>query len=223
MRLKQVIQEAAEFQMVVKDIESKMYELYRVLKKNSWQMTDESLEKALDSIFSDRGIGFTKGGKRGPHFSSLITGAGVTEELFVVVEYVPGFSKYFRKFAKPGKDKIFFDVAKNDFFRSVAEVVAHEYRHMFQAYASGHKSMKSASKPEDLGYSAYLKVPEELDAFALQAAIQQIRTGKSVIISHYYDYFSEEDPKVWQKFVKKVQNHIKDLKKRGMEKYIRVN
>lgn len=223
MRLKGKLQEAAEFQMVVKDIESKMYELYRVLKKNGFQMSDSSLEKSLDSIFSDKGIGFQPGPRRGARFSQVIHGAGVTDQLFVVVEYTPGFSEYFRRFARPEKRELFFDIARNEFFRSLAEVVSHEYKHIFQSMASRGKTSHKETNPQKMGYANYLKSPEELDAFALQAAIQQMRTGESTTIQHYYHYFSEEEPKVWQRFVKKVHKHLKDLKKRGMEKYIRLN
>ena len=58
MRLENLLNEAVEFQIVVKDIESKMHELYRVLKKNGFQMTDDALEKSLDSMFKDKNIGF---------------------------------------------------------------------------------------------------------------------------------------------------------------------
>jgi len=222
MRLQKTLDEAAEFEIVVNDIQSSMHELYRILKKNSFNMTDISLEKTLDSIFKNKGIGFTKGPTKGPHVSSVISSAGITDELFVVVEYVPGFSKYFKRFAKEGKYENFFSITKNDFFRVLAQLVSHEYRHYFQGISSKMKSFKTGSDPSKIGFKDYYKSPHEIDAFALQAAIQSIAKNDSDVISQYYYYFSEADPKIWKKFLKKTRSFVSDLKKRGMEKYIKI-
>jgi len=224
MRLLNTLQEAAEYQMIVKDIEPKMHELYRILKKNNFQMSDESLEKTLDAIFKDKGIGFTKGTKSGENFSKTIQSGGITEDLFIVLNYPPGFSKFFKRFAKPKGYENFFSIKKNEFFRSLAEVVSHEYRHLFQTIASKHKTMDKDTVPDrtDLGYKNYLKNPHELDAFALTAAIQNITIGQSSVLGQYHHYFKDDDPKIWKKFLKKSNAHVKDLKKRGLVKYIKL-
>jgi hypothetical protein len=224
MRLKNTLQEAAEFEMVVKDIHSKMYELFRVLKKNNFQMDDKSLEKSLDAIFKDKGIGFQIGRKRISSFSHVIQSGGMTDDLFIVIEYVPGFSKYFRRYAKPDKQNLFFDIAKNEFFRALAEIVSHEYRHIFQNLsAKGIGVGETSPSSSDKSWVSYYKSHEELDAFALQAAVQYLRHGESNIISNYDYHFSEKDPKTWRKFLKKFYMNVKELKKRGLEKYIRLN
>ena len=222
MRLQKVLNEAAELQIVIKDIESKMHELYRILKKHGFQMTDEQLEKTLDSIFKDKGINFYIGKKRGAHYTPLIDGAAIHPDLDIEVELVPGFSQFFRRFAKEGKFQQFFNVGKNQFFYSLAEILSHEYRHLFQTLKSKGKMFKTATNPEYVGYSEYKKTPAELDAFALQAAIQHIRTGKSIVVKEYAQMFSKDDPKVWQKFLKKADAQVKKIKKRGLDKLIKV-
>jgi hypothetical protein len=62
-----------------------------------------------------------------------------------------------------------------------------------------------------------------LDAFALQAAIQVIRTGSSNIVGAYADEFKESDPKIWHKFAKKTSGMIKKIRARGLDKFIKVS
>ena len=222
MRWSSYLVESAEFELAVKDIQPKMYDLYRVLKKNHFQMNDKDIAIYLNSAFKKKNISFEKGPSSGMHWNPLIDGAGITDDLSVTIEYVPGYSNYFRRFAKENKFNDFFDIAKNQFFRGVAEVLSHEYRHKFQSLLSKHKSFAQTSTPDDIGYREYRKDKHEIDAFALQSAIQILRTGKSTIADQYKENFAEDDKKVWQKFSKKLNSNIQKLKKMDLEKYIKV-
>lgn len=222
MRWSNYLVESTEFEMVVKDIQPKMKDLYRVLKKNGFQMSDKDIAIYLSSAFRKKGIRFEKGPSSGNHWNPLIDGAGIEEDLSIIIEYVPGYSNYFKRFAKENKFNEFFDIAKNQFFRGVAEVLAHEYRHKFQSLVSGNKSFGQTFLPTEIGFVNYRKQKHEIDAFALQSAIQLLRTGKSQISDQYKEEFEKEDKKVWQRFAKKLKSNISKIKKMDLEKYIKV-
>jgi len=222
MRFDDYLVESAEFEMVVKDLQPKMHDLYRVLKKNHFQMSDKDIAIYLNAAFRKKRIQFDKGPSSGTHWNPLIDSAGITDELDFIVDYVPGYSKYFKRFAKEGKFHDFFDIAKNQFFRGLAEVLAHEYRHKFQSLASSHKSFKVQALPDVIGWEKYRSNKHELDAFALQSAIQILRTGKSIVLNQYQGTFQGKDKKTWNRFLKKTNANIKKLKSAGLEKYIKV-
>lgn len=223
MRWSDYLVESAEFEMAVKDIQPKMKDLYRVLKKNNFQMKDRDIAIYLSSAFRKKGIRFSEGPTSGPHFSPLIDGAEISKELSINVYYVPGFSKYFKRFVKENKYSDFFDIAKNQFFRGFAEVLVHEYRHKFQFKASKSKAYDQIIKPdEDKWKELYTKDKHELDAFAIQSAVQLLRTGKSNVLNQYQDDWQDNDRKTWQRFLKKVDANVQKLKKMGLEKYIKV-
>jgi len=223
MRLKEYLVESVEFSMVIKDIQPKMHDLYRVLKKNNFQMKDRDIEIYLNSAFRKKRIHFSEGPKSGPHWNPLIDGAEISQELEINLHYVPGFSKYFKRFAKENKYSDFFDIAKNQFFRGFAEVLVHEYRHKFQFKASKNKAYDQIIKPDEEAWKElYTKDKHELDAFALQSAVQLLRTGKSSVLNQYQDDWQANDRKTWQRFLKKVEANIQKLQKMDLEKYIKV-
>lgn len=222
MRFDDYLVESAEFAMVVKDLQPKMNDLYRVLKKNHFQMKDKDIAIYLNAAFKSKRIRFEKGPSAGAHWNPLIDGGGIENDLSIVLEYVPGFSNYFKRFAKEHKFSDFFDIAKNQFFRGFAEILSHEYRHKFQSLLSKHKSFRSVVDPDSEGYTEYRRSKHEIDAFALQAAIQVLRTGKSSIVNQYQEDFQGSDKKTWQRFLKKVNANIHKLKKMDLEKYIKV-
>ena len=117
---------------------------------------------------------------------------------------------------------MFLDINQNAFLRELFDILAHETIHAMQMfsidktgdserYAAGLKKQDIKGDPH-----SYYTDPREIEAYALQAAIEYARLGQSQIIANYEDRFKEQNPKVWKAFLKKYAFMKNEIKKSGL-------
>lgn len=123
---------------------------------------------------------------------------------------------YFRRFSRKDKKDIFFDRRKNQFYKELYELLTHELTHELQVIKSNWK-IRWDWKEMD---SSYLSDKGEIDAFALQAALQIIHSDRSGVWDIYSSHKAKGliTDKVYNRFMKKVYSNIKELQKLGMTK-----
>ena len=135
-------------------------------------------------------------------------------EVSIRLDLTKNAADYFRRFAREDKKSTFFDKKKNQFYYELYELLTHELTHKLQLIKSNWKIKWDWNEMD----GSYLSVSGEIDAFALQAALQIIRGDKSQIWDVYSNFKSKGQitDKVYNKFMKKVYLNIKELKRLGM-------
>jgi len=118
--------------------------------------------------------------------------------------------KFFDRFAKPNGEKIWFDLKKNQLTRDLISALSHEIIHSLQYL----KSEGLANFPSNAITSVYISGHVEIEAFAAQAAVDLITTGKSKFYDLYKELFEEDEisRKTWNKFLKKLDIYKKEIK-----------
>jgi|GEM_PF-4591995 hypothetical protein len=118
---------------------------------------------------------------------------------------------FFRRFAKPNSEKIFFDLKKNQFARDIMAPLSHEITHYLQYI----KSRGEINFPEeDSTYAQYISNKAELEAFALQITLEQITGKKSSMYNVYLKYKNKGSisDKTWNNLLRKIDYFKKEIK-----------
>jgi hypothetical protein len=220
-RLESFIHRDRIIDRVIKIINNNIGNVGRILMKHSWNVNDDMLIKILNGTFNRYNIIFfpstsKKSQKIKKYISDakawIITDTEKKETKYIVeIRVVKDFSNYFRRFA--GNVSKFYKIKENQFLKDLLDLLSHEIVHIKQASKSGKKFVQS-QKPEDYSYDdTYLAIPEELDAFAYQAAIEVLRTGKlegSEVYKRYAKTFEKNDP-IFKKFMKRLFKYIETM------------
>ena len=186
-------------------IHSAMPELYRILSKHNWDVTDEMFIKILNGVFKKHKIMFDLNIGRAS-IKKFIGWGGYILGGKVIVNINPfKASKYLRRFAKKGKYSDFFSISKNQFLGDLFDVLAHEYIHAMQDFKSKGKFVIYGDDEKD---KDYLSDKNEVEAFAQQAAIELTRFGKSETIRRYMATFDENSP-IYKRFFKRLYFYIR--------------
>jgi len=188
-------------------ITSAMPELYRILSKHNWNVTDEMVIKIFNGVFKKYDMKFDLS-LRKVNVGRLI-GWGQYETNNKTTLFVTPFktSKYFQRFAKKGKYSDFFDIRKNEFLRNVCRVLAHEYIHAIQNYKSKGKFIIGYTGLDASTEAEYLSSHIELDPHAQDAAIEIKEIGTSKTLKRYENAFEPTD-KPYKEFLKKLYFYI---------------
>ena len=184
----------------VRLINKHLGEIGRRLEKNGWKVTDKNLVKILNAVFNRDGVRFklnTRGVKSiGRFITSGFIWGNPNEKILIVIQ--PGSGDYFRRFAKPNKRQNFFEILKNEFFSQLHGTLSHELIHITQSIVSRSKSVQKTQNDDE-----YLSDPEEIEAFAQDAATELIRIGHSKTWNLYRFNFKPDNP-TYRKFIKKM-------------------
>ena len=208
-----------------KDIQNWLKIVDKVLNKEGWYINDKDMLKVLNAITNSEGIEFIllKRKSSGKYISGAqFGGKSVERGIYFTVWVLPGFGDYFKRFSNPKKRKMFLDVNQNAFARELYDVLSHETAHAMQAIAitdrgDQEKYVASTQQQNREGDPiGYYSDPREVEAYALQAAIEYTRLHKSHIIDLYYYYFKENNPKIWKSFLKKYSFYKKQIKDSGI-------
>ena len=135
----------------------------------------------------------------------------------IEIEVNPKTDEYFRRFAKEKSQKFFFDSKKNQFYKELYEILSHEIVHKIQHTKAG-RLEPFKENVDDESEGGYVSAQVEIDAFALQAALEIIHGDRSAIWDTYSGHKAKGEitSKVYNKFMKKVYTNIRELKKLGM-------
>jgi hypothetical protein len=118
---------------------------------------------------------------------------------------------FFRRFAKPNSEKVFFSLKNNQFARDVMAALSHEIVHYLQFI----KSRGEIGFPEEGDtYSKYISNKAELEAFALQISLEQITGKKSSMYEVYLRHKNKKTitDKTWNNLLKKIEYFKKEIK-----------
>lgn len=216
---------ADELKDIKKDFKQWFTVLAKALDKAGWEINDEDLLKILNAITMPDGVEFVlwKRKSAGAYFSGAqFGGKPVERDIYFTVYTNPGFAEYFRRFVKPSRRKMFLDINQNAFLRELFDILAHETTHAMQTFAISDKgnpeTYAAKQKEQDIkgDPNSYYTDPREIEAYALQAAIEYARLNQSTIIAHYKEMFKETQPKIWKKFLKKYTFYKGEIKKSGL-------
>lgn len=197
----------------------------KVFDKEGWNVNSKDMLNVLNAIVNSEGVEFIslKRKSSGKYISGAqFGGKSVDRGIFFTVWVNPDFADYFRRFSKPNRRKMFLDINQNAFARELYDVLAHETAHAMQAIAitdRGNQEKYVASTQQQdrendpIGYYAD---PREVEAYALQAAIEYVRLNQSRIIDLYQYHFKENNPKIWKKFLKVYSFYKKQVKDTGI-------
>lgn len=208
-----------------KDIQKWLKIVGKVLDKEGWYINDEDMLKILNAITNPEGVEFNllKRKSGGKYISgALFGGKSVERGIYFTIWVLPGFADYFKRFNNPKKRKMFLDVNQNAFARELYDVLAHETAHAMQAIAitdrGDQERYVASTKQQDREGDpiGYYSDPREVEAYALQAAIEYTRLNQSRIIDLYNHHFKENNPKVWKNFLKKYSFYKKQVKDSGV-------
>ena len=231
MRLEEQLQmtEATKMANELKDIKKDfihwMSIVAKVLDKEGWWIDDEDMINVLNAITMPDGVEFVlwKRKSSGAYFSGAQFGGKPVERgIYFTVYTNPGFAEYFRRFSKSSRRKMFFDINQNAFLRELFDILAHETTHAMQTFAISDRGdperYAANQKEQDIkgDPNSYYTDPREIEAYALQAAIEYARLGQSAIIANYNTMFKETQPKVWKAFLKKYAFYKQEIKKSGL-------
>ena len=99
---------------------------------------------------------------------------------------------------------------KNIFFEEIFYVIIHELRHGYQARQRNHKYLKP---PKMRTNKEYFSFYDEVDAYAFEAAvaIKDIENTGHWIIERYRNLFPKDNPKVYNRLMKKIYKNINTL------------
>lgn len=205
-----------------KIVDTIMGRLYKALERKSFIIDHFELEELLNRI-SPKNVNF----KLAEHKKNLgrLIGYGNIQittpdtakpDVTINLHLTKNAAEYFRRFAREDKKSWFFDKKKNQFYREVYELLTHEIAHELQAMKSSLKIDWNWEKMD----SSYISNKGEIDAFALQAALQIINSDRSQIWDIYMTFKSKGliTDKVYNRFMKKVYKNIKELQRLGLTK-----
>lgn len=229
MRFKEYINEAAadEIKIVSYIIEPKVKLLYKFLKSNKWITDDKEITDILNILFKNKDIPIVFDISREKNKIYRYISGGEVEigggEIVITVHLQKGISEFFKRFAKPDKDKMFLDMRKNQFFSDLLNILSHEFKHLTQIRASDIKA--TFIDPSDLDpkdYHKYTGSDVEIDSFAFQAAIEFLKYGKHGGVYKMYKKTFEVDDSRYKKFLKKLESYKSKLKKMKLDKILKV-
>lgn len=220
-RLERFIHRDRIIDRVIKIINNSIGNIGRVMIKHGWNVNDDMMIKILNGTFSRYNIIFllSKHGKskKIKKYISYAKAWIITDtekndtKYFVEIGVVKGFSNYFKRFAKNVSK--FYNIKQNQFLQDLLDLLSHEVVHIKQASKSGDKFTQKYG-PGDYKYDeTYLAIPEELDAFAYQASIEVLRTGKlegSKTYKRYVETFGKNSL-VFKKFMKRLLKYIETM------------
>ena len=220
-RLESFIHRDRIIDRVIKIINNNIGNIGRILMKYSWNVNDDMLIKILNGTFNRYNIAFfpstfKKNQKIKKYISDakawIITDPEKREtKYFVEVRVVKDFSRYFRRFA--GNVSKFYKIKDNQFLKDLLDLLSHEVVHIKQASKSGDKFSQNRKESDYENDFTYLSIPDELDAFAYQAAIEVLRTGKlegSTTYKRYTNVFEKDHP-TFKKFMKRLLKYIETM------------
>lgn len=232
MRLKNYITEVTKMANELKDIKKDFKEWFdiiaKVFDKRGWNMSDKDMLDALNAITKPQGVEWKIWKRRssGKYLSGArFGGEGVERGIYFTVYVNPGFTEYFKRFEKPNRRKMLFDINQNAFLRELFDILAHETTHAMQLFAindfgnpDAYADQMERQGEQDVVHKKleYYSDPREIEAYALQAAIEYARLNQSRIIDIYHQYFKEDNPKVWKAFLKKYAFYKDEIKKSGL-------
>lgn len=208
-----------------KDIQKWFKIVGMVFDKEGWYMDDEDMLNVLNAITNPEGVEFVLWKRRssGKYISGAqFGGESVKRDIYFTVWVNPEFAEYFKRFSKPGRRKMFLDINKNAFARELFDVLAHETNHAMQAMTISTKGneeeyLRITQQQDRVGDPlGYYTDPREIEAYALQAAIEYERLKQSKIVDIYAHLFQESNPKVWKKFLKVFSKYREQVKKTGI-------
>ena len=220
MRLQKYLDEEIEIVEVGNIIRPKIKLLYNFLKKFNWIVTDKQLINQLNKIFKSNDIDYTfkLTTDKGKIYRN-IAGGGLnikSGDVELEIELVKGISDFFKRFAKGGKDKVFLDIRKNQFFSDLVNMMSHEFRHIGQLISSKFKT--KLINPGDATVGEYFGSDAEIDAFAFQAAIEFLKYNKHGGVYKTYNKIFDINDKPYKKFLKRLEIYKSKLKNMKLDK-----
>ncbi|HUS51488.1 MAG TPA: hypothetical protein VMZ91_15065 [Candidatus Paceibacterota bacterium] len=219
MRFKEYITEVKEVNLINKMVGSLAKQLYPLFKKEKWVLNDEKLLKLLNKAYGqfDIKIKFFISSDKTSMYRNISYAEVSIDYKQIEVYITKGSSEFFKRFAKPDKEKMFLDIRKNEFFSDLANILIHEIRHFYQIIMDPNTISIDPGEP-GVKHWEYLETKSEIDAFALQGAVEFLKLGKpGKIMNMYKDYF-EKDAKEYKKFLSKVERYKKKMKTIGLDK-----
>jgi len=220
-RLESFIHRDRIIDRVIKIINNNIGNVGGVLMKHGWNVSDEMLIKILNGTFNRYNIMFLpsthkKNQKIKKYISDakawVITDTDKRETTYIVeIRVVKDFSDYFRRFA--GNVSKFYKIKENQFLQDLLDLLSHEVVHIKQASKSGDKFSQNRKESDYETNFTYLSIPDKLDAFAYQASIEVLRTGKlegSEVYKRYAKTFEKNDP-IFKKFMKRLFKYIETM------------
>lgn len=230
MRLKNFIYETTHatqmLQALKKDTMIDFYKVQKDLQRRNFIVSDKELIRILNKAFKDSGIFFRLVSKSEKGYKKYIAGGQLGNKgreapdwAVWTVDVIGGFSEYFKRFAKPGKEAYFRDVDLNEFLRELFDLLSHEMIHAGQVLRSQGLAFGStgSTMPADGNIIKYLSNPAEIEAYALQSAVEYERSGKSPMYDLYINTFKKSS-KVLKRFLKKFAEYREQVKKSGTVK-----
>ena len=196
-------------------LEKGMCNMFRILEKNSWKMPDRAIIAMLNATYKNNNILFILGSTKKSSVSKYVHSAlFISEGLLIAIIMKPGITNAFKKFARPDKKQMFYDIEGNEFFRNISDALAHEMLHKSQVKVSKGKALYADPESADSSLERYYKDPMEIEAHAQEAAVEVIRyDGISKTFAKYKMLFAEEDPKTYKRFMKKMMMYIRKIAK----------
>jgi hypothetical protein len=166
--------------IIMENVEKHMIEV-------DWEISDDLLVEVLN-FYSPKEILFSLGNKKSYYPNKYITegsfgGEQISPDTFFNIKVVRGAGKFLRRFSKPGKRAHFKDTDLNQFLRELYDVLAHELVHALQAIEMDWEEVPIESE------EAYFSHPREIEAYALQAAMERKRKNKSDAQEVYRELF----------------------------------
>lgn len=214
MKLKDYLKKSKNPAVIAREViqdKNKLNILYGKLKSRGWNVTTDELVDILNDLYKNSSIIFYNTHKKSKELvrrASMVTIHKKLSPKFYNIEI--GLSekagRYFRKFAKNDKQEHFFDVMKNDVISSIVAYLSHELRHYQQLMKAG-KHFTVSSVDKGLGY---FSIPDEIDAFAAQAAVEMLKSGTSNTLKMFMGHteIEPEDDKKTKNLKKKVRTRF---------------
>lgn len=221
MRLSNYITEqhaANAYKEAIKNTEIIMYGLYRALEKRGFDLeNNDNLIRILNGVSeSITPVEFSSRTERGKLGKFIVKAqfvprkGGKINKKFIEIEIDDNTFKYFRRFAREEKKKLYFDMNKNQFARELIDLLSHEIVHKMQYMINRGRDMFV----DTTHITDYLADRSEIDAFSVQAAIQLETTGRSFVWKYLKKATENDDMHIsnWQRFVKKVSKYREEIK-----------
>ena len=172
--------------------------------KLNWNISDKNMLSTLNKYFRKDQVVFKTGKSEGPNNYNKTVQSGETFDTGKIeIILLRGASKKISKHKNH-----FLEITQNLFMRDIWDILNHELIHKQQAKKSKGKAFidyYDLSNPIE-----YLSDPAEIEAFAQQAAIdinRGIEEPKGLIL--YQSFFSEDHPKIWKRFLKKLEFYLR--------------
>lgn len=215
MKLKDYLKKNKNPAVIARNIiqdKNKLGVLYGKLKSKGWNVTTDELVDILNDLYKDKNILFHNSHKPKKELvtSATIVAADpkISKPKFfgIEIELSDKAGKYFRRFSKNDKQNHFFDLMKNDMISSIVGYLTHEIRHYQQFLKAGKHYLPPS---EDSGLS-YYSDPNEIDAFASQAAFEMLKSGTSNTLKMFMGHteINPEDEKKTKNLKKKVRSRF---------------